>query len=338
MTARFAGSRSVDERRRRRLAVETPVSVPAQRSASASASESDAASSAPVPEHLPYRKFLSRRRWKHWALAMLGLGIGALLLWLGVDAGPNGRGEFVTPPWAGLFDLAAGRAVPVYVAGSFLLAGQLAVLVLWVRSRSLRDFDGRYRVWGWASAGAIMTGVVLAAGAHRTWGAAFVQQWPTHVWKLHVLAWLMPAFIFAGPVVGTLRRDMRGCRASQLLLDLCCVGWAVAAAVALEIRLPLDHVSPQLAQSAAMVISAVALVLSMSLHARHVIYESVEPPARSASWLRRVVGRIRWPRLRFRARRTEPATEEATPRKPRTRRAASDKPSAIHDAKPPVQD
>ena len=115
MAAQFAGSRSLDERRRRRLATESdeaasePIVAPIPRRIPAA--------KAPIkqrgPSHFPLRKAISSRLWKHAGVALLGLGlsVGILAGGFAAQTHPARLGPGLT--W--FLDLSAARLVRWYV-------------------------------------------------------------------------------------------------------------------------------------------------------------------------------------------------------------------------------
>src|SRR5579872_7370008 len=143
--AQFAGSRSLDERRRRRLATESeeglteapPAPAPRRTSTAKSPSKSRG------PGHFPLRKIVSSKLWKHSIVGLCGLLLAGGLLVSGWAAHVNPAR--LGPGFVWLFDLSAARFVRSYLSTAMLLSSQLALLIWWLRSQSLQDFKGRYR-------------------------------------------------------------------------------------------------------------------------------------------------------------------------------------------------
>lgn len=109
--------------------------------------------------HQLLRRLISRRFWKHLTLlAALTLAVGFLLL-----ACLN-QVPFVPASAA----IRLPRVVDTVAGLELLVAGQLAILIGWIRGRSQVDFRGRYRAWKWLGAlliaGAVMTLADLQAG------------------------------------------------------------------------------------------------------------------------------------------------------------------------------
>lgn len=300
MSASFAGSRSLDERRRRRLAAggegggdSAHVNV-ADRPPETSSLDAAVQTIAPpsVRPHFPLRKLISPRRWKHWGLATAALCVGSLILALGADAarleatlGPGGRR---------LFDLAAGRAATAYSSLLWLLSGQLAVLIWWARSRSLQDFDGRYRIWSWTSAMCLVGALSLASGAHLAWSETFLWLSSIQFWNCGPLVWMAPAAGCGAVMLRELHQEMRGCRASLAMLWLAVVGWAAAATFRLAGGFADETSARDLIHAGTAMLGHLCLFTSFLLHSRHVLYESADPARRRPKKLAR---RLRLPRI-----------------------------------------
>src|SRR5579863_663789 len=88
----FAGSRSLDERRRRRLAVESDeataetLSTPLPKRAAPAKSPTKTRG----PSHFPLRKVISAKLWKHAGVACIGLLLAAAILVAGWAAEIHG--------------------------------------------------------------------------------------------------------------------------------------------------------------------------------------------------------------------------------------------------------
>ena len=165
------------------------------------------------------------------------------------------------------------------LAGSFLvLAGQLALLIGWIRSRSTVDFNGRYRCWKW------LAGCLIAIGG--LWITNFQDSLPQ-------LAQLAAEPIIGG--IGAARRtlvvvpiaslsiwvlsrvvpDMSRNRWSQAIF---CIGIIAATG---RLLLSYGTLPTSVAQSVldAILLSATGLIVcSLLLHARFVLYISKDPP------------------------------------------------------------
>lgn len=288
MSIRFAGSRSVDERRRRRLAAETdalPGTSPRR------AARSLPQEAAPVEERLPRGSspadtLISPRWWKHALVALactLAWG-GMLLLGERVD-----RNEH---PLATIVGLRTGHLARFFSTVMLLAAGQLAFINLWYRSRSRKDFNGSYKVWFYTAVGWLVVCAFTATGSHWTLADALLGGRPIAVWNGRLMLWLIPGAIVVMTLYRLLLREMRDCRPSLWLLRVS-AGAAIAAAAA--VLLGPFAVSPRwqpLLEVGGSTAWHLLLALSMLLHARHVIHVTNEPPhSPLPSW------RWRFPRL-----------------------------------------
>lgn len=98
------------------------------------------------------------------------------------------------------------------------LAGQFAAIIGWYRSHSTLDFQGRYRVWAWAAV--VLTAWGFFAGTSLHTAVATVAgpqlRWP--LWRSETVVWLVPA-AFAGLSVWWLAdKDMQRSRTSLWLV------------------------------------------------------------------------------------------------------------------------
>ena len=299
MTASFAGSRSVDERRRRRLATESDdptfendLTISEEPPASAVA---DDVSRQPAAAHFPLRKVISQKLWKHWAVAFLCLAFGAGFLYCGYRAAD--LGEKLGPGFARLFDLSNGPVFRCYRSVLMILAGQLALLVFWARSGSLQDFAGRYRLWVWVAGAWFWFAFCTASSAHHAWSESVLWLWDAPLRHRETLCWLIPATVMGAGLLWMLHRDMRDCRSSLSMLWLAAGLLLTACAQTL-----LTNVSwNELIQPAVAMGGVLCLFTSMLLHARYVIYQSAEPPPLRPLRLPIRLPRIRLPKLRLRS-------------------------------------
>ncbi len=313
MTTRFAGSRHLDERRRRRLATsageqnESDGVVPSS-TVSARTRVSAKTTASPFVSHFPIHKLISPKLWKLWGIGMLGLfaGIGIIAAGSQVATGNGSLG----PGFARLFDLSTGRVAAQFNSLLLLLSSQLALLIWWARSRSLEDFAGRYRHWTWCAGVGLIAALVSATGLHVAWGETAAWLWKSDIENRALLCWLLPAAICAAAVFWTLNREMCGCRSSSALLWLAVGGWLVAGLAALEIRLPIPRIREELVQAGSPMFASLCLWMSMLLHVRYVVYETPEPPEIRPMRLKFRLPRFRWPTSRLRLVREETPTTD----------------------------
>ena len=167
----FAGSRSLDERRRRRLATdaETVAFEAATEPAPRRLTPPKVKRRRRGPAHFPLRKVISIRYWKLAAVIFLATLAGAGALAGGWAAATHR--EQLGPGFVLFFRLDAARLIRGFAAVGLLLAGQLALLISWVRSQSLQDFNGRYRGWVVCAILAFLGTMALETQLTAAWSA-----------------------------------------------------------------------------------------------------------------------------------------------------------------------
>jgi len=167
------------------------------------------------------------------------------------------------------------------------------MLIFWVRSKSLQDFVGHYRVWAWTAAVWLMFGGVVATDAHVAFSESVFWFWNGEFWRKETLCWLIPAAIGGCFVLRCLNQDMCDCRSSLTLLWLAAASYLLSSLLKLEIIVLLPQPWYDLASMGTFMFGSLFLFLSMLLHARYVIYESCEAPnarpSRLQTFLRRTV-------------------------------------------------
>lgn len=336
MSASFAGSRYLDERRRRRLAADAGDGERVPQPTSVSASPSPVmklrSPSRSSTTRLPLRKLISPKLWKLWSFGGVALAIAVGILVAGVMAETDGK--VVGPGFVRLFGLTGGPAVTWYCGLLLLLSGQLAWLIWWARSRSLRDFAGRYRIWSWTAAAGFAFAGLVATGAHRAWSETMGWLWPLDFWNKDVLCWLVPAAIIVAWLVRSLSQEMRDCRSSLWLLRLSGAGWVSACLPMLGPGFAPGNAHSRLLHAGAVLFASVCLFESFLLHCRHVIYVTAEPPDPPAKNPRRFVTIF----LRQCAARLSRLHLPRTPRTfPFTRKSIPPAPSRERNNDPPPQ-
>lgn len=362
METRFAGSQRLDERRRRRLAVESEAAPePAAASAdgatlcsppdrtwyahthpSAETSAEDTHLDATRLIESPLASLIPAAWWKHVLCVLAALALGAGILSANFQAGEWSR--TLGPGVTRLFGRSASPVADWY--GSLLLfaAAQVALLIWWVRSRSMTDFDGRYRIWTRVAAVWFGFSFCVACGAHRAVSEMVAVWLPERIPHQMILVWLVPSCGVGMGIVGALHREMRGCRASLGCLFAAALLYLCAGAAALG-AIKLATVSGLAVLEQGILLAAHVLLLeSMLLHARHVLYHTAEPTEIRRRRFTIPRPHIRWPSLGRTRSSTEPkpdpAPEPVTPRKSRIRldgrHTESPANSAPFDKAPPV--
>jgi hypothetical protein len=295
MSARFAGSRSLDERRRRRLAAGAEEPGPSGETAAA-CGRSAAEGGRRLAPRVPLQKIISPRGWKVWLVVLAAYALGAGVLLAG--AGVSRWERFLGPGIARLFAIGEARVTTFCGLLLLLASSQLALVIWWARSRSPRDFAGEYRIWSWASVVLFGAACAVATDAHHAWSETILWLWRTDFRHHATLAWLTPVALIAGTLFSSLLRDMAESRINATLLCLAAAA-GVAAALCSFMR-PEDPRMLELVQQGTVLFAEVSLFSALLLHARHVAYWSADPPPRRPSRLWALIGRVRLPRIRLR--------------------------------------
>ncbi len=275
----FAGSRSLDERRRRRLATdaETVAFEAATDPAPRRVTPAKVKRRRRGPAHFPLRKVISIRYWKLAAIIFLATLAGAGTLVGGWAAATHG--EPLGPGFVLFFRLDAARLVRGFAAVGLLLAGQLALLIGWVRSQSLQDFNGRYRGWVLCAILAFLGTMALETQLTAAWSATANWLWPAPFSHKSILLWLVPTALCGAYVHAYLVREMRDCRLSLTFLWLAFLLGGGTAAIVLARPLPLPQLQARLIECGVALLFVICIFSSLLFHARHVVYVCVDPPS-----------------------------------------------------------
>ncbi|VAX40257.1 hypothetical protein MNBD_PLANCTO02-1967 [hydrothermal vent metagenome] len=301
----------MDDRRRRRLAKESDETV-----SNNAASEKITKPESPCSKaeqisarkrlrrHFPLRKLISQRKWKVVTAACLAIVSSVLVVlsgfyseWVSLNLGV-GFSTFANP--------LSGKLAMAATGCWLMLSGQLALLTWWVRSNSLSDFEGKYRIWPYASLAMFLASFGIMTDAHQAFSATFQLLFHTSFWKQEVISWLAPTLAISFSLLAGLHREMRDCRSSHLLLLFSACSASVAAFLSLELVLPYNMQYPALVQASLILISAASLFSSMLLHTRYVIHESAEAPRKRTSLFKRIA------HLLPKRKKTKPPTEAKT--------------------------
>ena len=287
MSGSFAGSQSLDDRRRRRLATNDANTTP-------TTDEHGNGDGQPLPtqipsESFPLRRIISRSFWKLNVALVLTLGVGAGILAFG-----HSPESLTTSYGPGVEILLANQAESLtraYMGGMLFLSAQLAWLICWARSRSLRDFRGQFRLWRRVSftLGLLGFAIIVDAASILTATINWATNWPVLLGSMDLYAYLplLTVWLLLAP---GLFRETRECRASKYLFIVASLTMLTAVAITVapaQSEKFLASLSP--AATAALLGQGLWLASSALLfggflfHARHVIYESVEPPAPKAN-------------------------------------------------------
>lgn len=196
-------------------------------------------------------------------------------------------------PWRGILGLQAGRLVRFYTTVSLLACAQFSFLILWRRSRSRKDFAGRYRVWFWIGLVCSVFSVASATRFHESWSQRMTAGLNLAWLDLPVLCWMVPATTLLVTTTYLLRRDLlpgsasaRWILASQWLAAVAGMGQLLG-----SLFIPAIWVTAT--QSALGGLWPAVLLSGLVTYARHVTYISNEvhkerPVVRTSRWLTKV--------------------------------------------------
>lgn len=317
MSIQFAGSKSQDDRRRRRLVVnaDDPADDSVSEGTSGSGVASELVASSAAAPWVPVYE------WRIWTYAAL---IGLLV---------SGAAFALTRPHAFRPELApltqhllqGDRPVLAVLIQTIFcgLAAQLAMLIGWYRAQCKLDFRGHYRVWTWASIVFSITALCSATGTHLLLGQ-IINQAGLLPWHGETVSWMLPASVAALLLVMRLDRDVRRSRCSLYTLR---IGWLLGVAAAcLELYASELQAYPWAGPARVilpMFVSA-TVFLGLWLHARVVAYVCPDPPdpEERTAWSQ-LLSAWTWVASRFvwRRKAAEPATDEVKPK--RSRKKAS---------------
>ncbi|HET6425480.1 MAG TPA: hypothetical protein VFG20_17460 [Planctomycetaceae bacterium] len=202
MSVSLTGSRSPDDRRRRRLAAAGD---------GTDVGDLDAGGIALLRERIgefpSASPWLPRQPWKrNLLIAALWTGIFAIAAVLIRPLPPHPQ---IAPA---IEHLAQGSRPILGIYADILLwtlAGQFAGLIGWYRSHSQLDFQGRYRVWAWAAVVLTAWGFFAGTSLHTAIASVAAPQlrWP--LWRAEVVVWLVPAVLAGLSVWGMADRDLQ---------------------------------------------------------------------------------------------------------------------------------
>ena len=321
MSIQFAGSKSLDDRRRRRLVVNADGTgadgTSAEDNPSAGKVLSELVASAAAAPWVPVYE------WRLWTYtALIGLVVSAAAFAL---ARPLSFRPELAPLTKHLLE--GDRPVlAVFIQTTFcFLATQLALLIGWYRAQCKLDFRGHYRVWAWTAVWFAIASFCSATHLHVLLGQ-LVEKASLVPWRPRVVTWLLPTSFVALPLFLLLDRDVRRGRSSLYTLRVAWLLTFVCGALELFSE-DLQRFTWVPAVRVILPLFATGtMFVGFWLHARVVAYISPDPPepvpAPARSWL---AAAWAWMSARLTWRRTQAAAAESeTKSKPRGRRKAAE--------------
>jgi hypothetical protein len=148
-------------------------------------------------------------------------------------------------------------------------------------------FGGGYRIWWWASITFAIAGASVLSDAHIAVASTIMWLSGPESFGSITIYRLLPAFLVIGLILPSLQSDMRGCITSRVFIFVAAALWLGGSAAFIgedylqrwilftRLRIPV----PALAHATLMA-GTVCAFTGVLFHARHVVYESVEPPER----------------------------------------------------------
>jgi hypothetical protein len=264
--------------------------------------------------------------WKYLLGGLAGALFGALLFASAWNESIWGTLEGTGLPR--LLKLPGAPIVAWYSTLLLNLTAQLSLLIWWGRSRSLKDFDGRYHVWTRTAGVWLLFSFCAATGAHEAWSTTILHFWPQNLRNAGVLLWLVPAAGLGLNRLLVLNREMNDCRASRVLLFAAAGAYLPAGGLQLDFVFPVSARAQQFFMSGAALTGHLLLFLSMWVHARHVLYFTADPSRAPRRRLRIPRPHFSLPSLQFLWRKrpeekttAEPATEERPTRRRKPRKS-----------------
>ncbi len=230
---------------------------------------------------------IRREPWVNWLLVLLGVGAWGGVSWLGwsVDHSSSGLQE--------VLGLRSGRLTHVFSLACLLGVTQLSLVILWYRTRSRKDFQGRYRVWIWSSITWAALFSAAASGWHLKCSAWLATGESRRIAGNLDAVWLALAAVLVGSTCRLLSREMA--RSSSYR-------WLLRASMAVGSVVFLLRIAPNLIalehreeiRNAAAALWPLLMASALLHHARYVIHVSneVEPRQKQPSRLSPLVEQV----------------------------------------------
>jgi hypothetical protein len=283
MAMRFAGAKGLDERRRRRLAVDQGEDDMTDELTDVDGVAEESKQS-PLPK-LSLRSVVPRSGWAvaAWSLLILGLtGTVIAAAWY-EQAGVGLLGG----AYARLLGLESIRVGTWVASGLLVFAAQLSLVIGWVRGHCLTDFDGRYRAWTRVGLSWLVIGAVVGTGAHESLADFLITRFGFEgIWQREILAWLMPLAALVASVAWVMNGELKTNWSARFMLWTSALVAAGGLALTLEPALIKEDILKQVPRAvhllklAALVLSPALLVVAMLVFLRHVVHVSPEPAPR----------------------------------------------------------
>ncbi len=286
MSVKFAGSRAVDDRRRRRLVSENENLPEAPQKASRSGGywhirrldeESYDRPRSPIASLIPFNPV------RIWLVCCL-LPVLMLALVLICAACPLPAGH----PLHVSFDLQSGH-IWRFLTGLMLLACASACwLISWFRAASVNDFEGCFKSWYWSGWAFAIIGLAAGCELHSICSSMVASYARIEIPLLCAVLWLVPVAGIMVEPVRAFTREMWHCRRSWLMLLLCACS-AVLYAYAEWMRFQPEYITFRdvigTILSATALLTPTLMLSALVSQTHYVMYVSSDPVRKRQSWL-----------------------------------------------------
>lgn len=226
------------------------------------------------PDQRVLQRMVSPQLWKHILLILV----------LGFLAVTSVWSEISQPPAIRNLATASQPRVSQGLAGlCFFAAGQLALMIGWIRARSSVDFSGRYRCWKWLAGCLISTGALWITNTQDSLpllAESLAEPLIGSIGAARRTLVVVPIASLSIWVLGRVIPDMGRNRTSQTVFT---VGVLAALLRLLMVYSSSLGTCPASILNAVLLTSAGLLVSSLLLHTRFVMYISQDPPQRALS-------------------------------------------------------
>jgi hypothetical protein len=172
------------------------------------------------------------------------------------------------------FDLDSEGSLAAWFSSLVLLGSALMSLVIWsLRRHRLDDYHGRYRIWFWAAAVWCLMSIDESCSLHE--GFKEMMTWLTGQRLLGdgSIWWVTAYALLLGTVGLQLLLEMRSCRGSTAAFVLAGICWVAAVVAQLQWIMPDTGALGVMVEEACEMLGDVFLLLAMTLHARHVVFD-----------------------------------------------------------------
>jgi len=275
----FWGSPKVDERRRRRLAADADRS---RRGRGSSARRGSSRSAGKGAAQLPFSlsELVPASPLVHCGVCLTGIALAIAFPLLGYY--DTELTKWTGPVFARLFYLGSFPLARWYGTLLLFATAQLSMLILWGRSHSQNDFRGSYRLWRTFALFMIFNSLMLVNRGHTLWSKTLLHFWPDKVHGHETLVWVAPAVGLGYWITRKLLSEMRDCWSSWTAVGCAALFHLASVADLLDQRIVPASWTPQFLEAlrlGALLLGQTSLFCGILLHARHVVYVTVEPPA-----------------------------------------------------------